>query len=203
MIEQHADQFDEEFPERAPGSQEEFAASTYILGHLQQAGYVPLLDSVPVGDLVESTNIVALPAGDDAPETVVVASYDSPPSRGAGREIGAFLEVARALNVSSQGHSVGFVALGAEHSERLGGSLGSRRLAQFLTDKEFDPAIVVFGDLSGGAVTAQGAAADSLSSERATGGESHHALARAGFEVTAISGDPGDVADALLEFLAG
>src|SRR5688572_23168853 len=48
VIARHAEQFESDLAERAPGSQEEFAAATYMTAHLQRAGYVVRLESVPV-----------------------------------------------------------------------------------------------------------------------------------------------------------
>ncbi len=139
-MERHADQFEQDVPVRPPGSQEEFAAATYITGHLQQAGYVVRLDSVPVANTVRSSNVVALPPSGQPPRIVVAVSYGTDPTErdaDAG-DIGAFLEVARVLRARSVAHNVEFVALGAK-SENL---LGSRRLAQVLLDEGVEPRIV-------------------------------------------------------------
>jgi hypothetical protein len=139
-VQKHAEQFEEDLPTRPPGSQEEFAAATYITGHLQQAGYVVRLDSVPVANAVRSTNVVALPPSGNDAETIVTVSYDT--ERGTrdvdGSELGAFLELARALKAADQQHSVQFIALGAESQS----ALGSKRLARLLLDEETDPQIV-------------------------------------------------------------
>jgi hypothetical protein len=139
-VQKHADQFEDDLPIRLPGSQEEFAAATYITGHLQQAGYVVRLDSVPVANAVRSTNVVAVPASGDDPETIVTVSYDT--ARGKrdidGSELGAFLELARALRAANDQHSVQFVALGAQSES----ALGSKRLARLLLDDELDPNVV-------------------------------------------------------------
>ena len=138
-IEAHADQFEEEVPEREAGTQQEFAAATYITGHLQQAGYVVEFDAVPVANTVRSTNVVALPPSTENPTHLVAIAYDS----GSDPEaLGAFLEVARALRADVPDHSVEFVALGAENAEVGGGALGSRRLVQVLKDRELDPEVI-------------------------------------------------------------
>ena len=132
VVQDHAAQFDNELSERLAGSQQEQAASQYVLGHLQQAGYFVQLDAVPVGDLVESTNLVALPPSGEDPETIVTVAYDSPgESTASGAAVGTFLELARALYAAAPDHRVEFVALGAETSAE---HLGSRRLAQQLRE---------------------------------------------------------------------
>lgn len=142
IVQKHATQFDVDFPDRLPGSQQELAAASYILGHLQLAGYSPRLDRVPVGDVVNSTNVVAMPPDGSKPEVLVTVVYDTDGSGSRnGDQIGLFLEVARALSVADANHHVGFVALGAESSE----GRGSRRLAQFLVDQELDPVIYSLG----------------------------------------------------------
>ncbi|MEA2447131.1 MAG: hypothetical protein QOK47_768, partial [Actinomycetota bacterium] len=143
VVARHAEQFNIDIGSRPAGSQEEFATATYITGHLQQAGYTARLDAVPVADTVKSTNVIALaPSG--SPEVVVAIPYDTEPGSGAdyGTGLGLFLELARALHVRDPDHSVAFVALGAERTDVNGGSLGSRRLAQFLVDEELDPMVV-------------------------------------------------------------
>lgn len=144
VVEEHAHQFDEEQAVRRAGSQEEFAASAYVVAHLTEAGYVSRLDAVPVQDLVRSTNVVALPPSGEEPEVIVTVAYDSSPgSPPGGLAIGTWLEVARALRAVEPDHSVQFVALGAEHTTVSGGHLGSRRLARQLTDDGRSPEIVV------------------------------------------------------------
>jgi hypothetical protein len=142
-VEQHARQFDDDLPVREAGSQQEFAAATYLTGHLQQAGYAVRLESVPVGDLVRSTDVVALPPGGDDPVAVVVVPYDTaanlPPQ---GEDLGLFLELARALRVEEPAHAVEFVALGAELTDRDGGRLGTRRLVRLLVDAELKPPVI-------------------------------------------------------------
>ena len=141
-IEAHAAQFEEELWDRSAGSQEEFAAATYITAHLQQAGYVVEFDSVPVADTVRSTNVVALPPSTEDPEFLVTVAYDKGSD---DRAIGVFLELARALNVVEPGHSVEFAALGAETAEVEGGSLGTRRMIKLLQDRELDPEVIAVG----------------------------------------------------------
>jgi hypothetical protein len=142
-VQLHAEQFDDDLPDRPAGSQQEFAAASYITAHLQSAGYLVKLDAVPVEDTVRSSNVVALPPDGDAPELVVAIGYDTTEDvRGFGRGIGVFLELARALRVAVPEHPVEFVALGAEHTNINGGQLGSRRLIRLLRDAEVDPEIV-------------------------------------------------------------
>ena len=141
-IEAHAAQFEGDLPERTAGSQQEFAAATYITAHLQQAGYVVEFDSVPVADTVRSTNVVALPPSTEDPELLVTVAYDQGSD---DRAIGVFLELARALNASDPGHSVEFAALGAESAEVEGGSLGSRRMIKLLQDRDLDPEVIAVG----------------------------------------------------------
>jgi hypothetical protein len=143
-VEQHARQFDDDLPVREAGTQQELAAATYLTGHLQRAGYTVRLESVPVGDLVRSTDVVALPPSGGAPRAVVAVPYDTlpglPPQ---GEDLGVFLELARALRVEQSSHAVEFVALGAELTDRDGGSLGTRRLVRLLVDAEVVPPVVV------------------------------------------------------------
>jgi hypothetical protein len=134
VAERHAREFRTDLSDREPGSQGEEAASVYLLGHLQQAGYTVLLDPVPVANLVRSTNVVALPPSGADPTVVVVVPYDDSGDPGA---IGSFLELARALRVAAPEHSVEFVALGAESAGRR----GSRRLIESLDD----PRVVELG----------------------------------------------------------
>jgi len=139
-IEAHAEQFRDHLPEREAGSQQEFAAATYITAHLQQAGYVVEFDSVPVANTVRSTNVVALPPSTEDPEYLVAVAYDA---AGKPEAIGAFLELARALRAAVPDHPVEFVALGAESANVGGGNLGTRRLIQVLEDRELDPEVFV------------------------------------------------------------
>lgn len=138
VVQRHAEQFDVDVPDRSPGSQQELAAGSYILGHLQLAGYAPHLDRVPVADNVSSTNVVAFPPSGEEPSVLVTIAYDTGARHDdSGRYLGLFLELARVLNLTTPEHTVGFVAVGAESAERR----GTRRLAQFLLDRELDPVV--------------------------------------------------------------
>lgn len=162
-VEEHARQFDDELAEREAGSQQEFAAATYITAHLQQSGYQVALRSVPYKDLVRSTNVVALPPSDDDPAAVVTVAYDTtttaPPL---GRDIGLFLELARAAKVADPDHDVQFVALAAELTDANGGNLGSRALAAELADLDEPPPVVALMDVTGGGFRAPGPGGDDL-----------------------------------------
>jgi hypothetical protein len=199
-VREHARQFAEDVPVREPGSQEELAAASYILGHLQQAGYVPLLDAVPVGDLVESTNVVALPVEGGEPTTLVAVSYGSTHATG-GESIGVFLELARALNAANPGHRVAFVALGAEESPRLGSALGTRRLLKYLDDEDFEPHVITLGDAP--ELTASGAHAGDIVPHvpDAPVDPRDDIFARSPFEHTTVAGPPDEVGEALLDYL--
>lgn len=210
-VDRHARQFDEEEPNRPAGSQEELAASAYIVAHLTEAGYVSRLDAVPVQDLVRSTNVVALPPGGAEARVLVVTGYDSAPgSPPVGLAIGTWLEVARALRAVEEDHDVGFVALGAEHAEVEGGNLGSRRLAQQLADDGRDPHVIVLDAIGDRAFAAAGAAAAEL--ERAARGQgirggtapgsrAGEVFRAAGFDTTVVSGPPDAVGPVLLAYL--
>ncbi len=142
-VARHARQFEDDLPQRPAGSQQEFAAATYITAHLQQAGYVVELDPVPVEDLVRSSNVMALPPGGGRAEIVVTVGYDTGPrDLATSSSIGVFLELARALRVARPEHSVQFVALGAENSTIKGGALGSRRLVRVLQEDGLEPEII-------------------------------------------------------------
>ena len=143
-IGKHAEEFTQDLPDREAGSQEEFAAATYITAHLQQAGYVVEFDSVPVANTVRSTNVVALPPSGEDPEYLVSVAYDA---AGDPASIGAFLELARALRTAVPDHSVEFVALGAESAPVEGGLLGTRRMIKLLEDRELNPEISVLTPL--------------------------------------------------------
>ncbi len=162
-VTEHAKQFDEDLPERPAGSQQEFAAATYITGHLQQAGYQVRLASVPYKDLVRSTNVVALPPGGEPIAAVVTVLYDTtagtPPH---GRDIGLFLEIARAMRVAEPDHRVQFVALGAEVTAENGGNLGSRTLAEELAGLEEKPPVIGLLEVTSGGFRAPGPAGDDL-----------------------------------------
>ena len=205
VVEDHAQQFHEELQDRVAGSQQEQAASVYILGHLQQAGYVVLLDAVPVEDLVRSTNVVARPPGDGDAEIVVVVSYDASGGAGEERAVGLFLELARALRVREPEHEVEFVALGAEHASAGGGRLGSRRLAQQLLDEGGDPFIVRIDSVTEeGRVMTRGPGAARIADVagvEAAPGEGDSVFARAGFDHTVVSGPARALGRTLLDFL--
>lgn len=171
LVDTHGAQFDEDVPVRRAGSQEEAVAGSYILGHLQLAGFAPFLDPVPVRDQVRSTNVVAPPPDGDPPDVVVAVAYDTGAGgQASGRRIGLFLELARALNVAEPSHQVAFVAMGAESVEHR----GSRRLAQYLIDEGWDPAVYTIGDALP---------------------EAEDALSAAGFEHTFLTEDVRSVSD--------
>ena len=212
---EHAGQFDGPLAERPAGSQREFAAATYILAHLQEAGYTPLLDPVPVKDLIRSTNVIASPPRAADMETVVVVPYDSGPgSSSTGTSIGTWLELARALYAAAPDHSTGFVALGAEHASVGGGNLGSRRLAEYLIDRGAHPLVIVVGSITkSGVFAAAGSGADalnrsarSLGLERGTsaqpGSPTAAVFAKAGFAEATVSGSVASVGRVLLDALA-
>jgi hypothetical protein len=216
VIDEHAGQFDDALADRPAGSQREFAASTYILGHLQTAGYVPLLDPVPVEDTVRSTNVVAPPPVGDPPGVVVAVSYDTgPDAEGTGAALGLWLELARALYARDVEHAVEFVALGAENTRLNGGNLGSRRLVEFLNDDDLDPLVVLLDGVTAGEVlfAASGddapelfAAADRVGVEVGSPGalrQTAAVLRRAGVRHVSVFGHVEDVGRVLLEFLAG
>ena len=203
-VQRHAEQFDRDLRRRPAGSQQEFAAATYLLSHLQRAGYVVQLDYVPVADLVRSTNVVA-EAPEPPPAVVVVVAYDG---TGGGAELGSFLEIARAIRVRAPGHSVGFVAMGAEHAEVSGGLLGSRRLARRLLDDDLDPTIVELGTVrQGEPLVAAGDAARGFAASAGSGIETSPEMDivwdRAGFDHVVISGDPTELSAAVLGYLEG
>lgn len=221
-VARHARQFDEELGDRTAGSQQEEITATYILGHLQQAGYVARLDAVPVADLVRSTNVIAVPPSGEDPSVVVAVPYDSSGDADetkAGRALGVFLEVARALRVADRNHSVEFVALGAERTALSGGHLGVRRLAQFLREEDQHPFVVLIDYLAPAApFHTEGPGAGALSSHEgdasvASGSprktfpastDSRAALAiltEAGFEAVVVGGGQENVGRALLGFL--
>ena len=163
VVDEHARQFDEDLADRRAGSQQEFAAATYITAHLQDAGYRVALKSVPFEDLVRSTNVVALPPGGADPSAVVTVAYDttesSPPL---GREIGLFLELARALRAVDPDHQVQFVALAAELTSSGGGNLGSRALAGELNDVDPKPPVISVMEVDDGGFRAPGPGGDDL-----------------------------------------
>lgn len=215
VVEQHADQFDTDVPQRLAGSQEEQAAASYITGTLQQNGYFVRLDAVPVADLVRSTNVMAAPAGASEPEVVVVMPYSTGPVHASsGLALGLFLELARALNVVEPAHAVHLVAVGAEYTEVEGGALGSRRLARFMLDEGWDPLVIQLVDLSrGGSLTVSGDRSDELvdamtamtgpftAFDEGSLEVDPDVFATAGFERLLISGDAEKVGDVLIEYL--
>ncbi len=212
VVERHAIQLDDEIGARPAGSQEELLASTYVLGHLQSAGYLTRLDPVPVRNLVRSTNVIGLPPDGGLPEAVVVVAYDTPPDVASdGEAVGAFLEVARALRARVPQHSVEFVGLGAERSRPTEGRLGSRRLARELLDEHIEPIVVTIVQIRGsGSLAASGEASrDLLSGARAAGLDVDarweppdvDVFARAGLEHAWVSGGVESVGRALLDYL--
>ena len=199
------------------GSPEELAASSYVLAHLQTAGYRVELDFVPTRDLVRATNLVALPPGGD-PRVVVAAAYDSP-RRSAGGDLamGLFLELARALRVRRAEHSVEFVALAAENTTIHGGRLGSRRLARRLLDERREPAVVTLGLVgtdAGVTATGEGIGEELRDVARSLGVSAtasaaeccdratEAVFAKAGFDHTTVGGDARALGAVLLEYLA-
>ena len=203
-LEQHAAQFDVEEPERPAGSQQELAASAYIVAHLTEAGYVSRLDAVPVEDLVRSTNVVALPPSGREPETMVVVAYDSTSdSPTGGAAIGVWLEVARALRAVEPDHSVEFVALGAEHTDVGGGHLGSRRLVRQIQDDGVSPHVIVIASDPADRLGAAGHAASELGmSSGASALEDGEVFVAADLDTTTVSGPPDEVGPALLAYLS-
>ena len=209
VVRDHAEQFDEEMDHRQAGSQLEQAASQYVLGHLQQAGYFVRLDAVPVEDLVESTNLVALPPSGEDAGTIVTVAYDAVEDDSSGATVGAFLELARALYAAHPDHRVQFVALGAEASDD---HLGSRRLAQQLREEgsSVDVVSIVPGGPELGAVGSL--AADFETAARsagvAVGGppplENYgvDVFSRAGFDSLIVGGPPEDLGAVLITWLA-
>jgi hypothetical protein len=212
VVRDHGEQFDTDVPDRPAGSQEELAASTYLTGHLQLAGYLVFLDGVPVKDLVRSTNVVARPPSGKGPTIALTVAYDTSkefPSD--GDALGLFLELARALNVATPNHSVSFVALGAEHVDLADGNLGSRRAAKEWIDDDAHPIVLSLGQITEGAcVTIEGDAIPGLATDASLGGcdeldptaNQPDVFAEAGFEHVTISGDPSGIGVMLLGFLS-
>jgi hypothetical protein len=223
VVARHAREFDRDLARRPPGSQDEAAAATYILGHLQRAGYVVRLVAVPVADLVSSIDLVALPARDAAPSAVVAVAYDSgsPPSAPGGAAIGLFLELGRALNAADPKHDVELVALGAEHARIGAGNLGSRRLVGLLEDSGNKPLVVtiepgaaassgrvrVLGEAEGLAATARElgirivSAPAGLSWGDGSAAARHRLFSAAGLQHAGVSGGAEDLGPLLLEYL--
>lgn len=203
VVEDHAREFRDELRGRVAGSQQEQAASVYILGHLQQAGYVVLLDAVPVANLVRSTNVIARPPGGGDAGIVVIVPYDASGRAGEERAVALFLELARALRARAPEHAVQFVALGAEHAAAGGGRLGSRRLAQELLDEEADPFIVRIGSVTRmGRVVARGPGAARISDAEVESAEGDPVFTRAGFDHAVVSGPADELGSTLLDFLS-
>lgn len=216
-VARHAEQFSE-LGDRPAGSQAEQAASVYLLGHLQQAGYAVLLDAVPVGDLVRSTNVVALPPAGGEPGVVVVTPYDTGPGHpGDPHVLGLFLELARALRAAVPDHGAEFVALGADNAEAPESHLGSRRLARTLVEAGDSPFVVVLEDENpcpGFAVSVAGrppadlrAVLLNVARERPDGcgpasSPARAIFTRAGLDAVSLVGDPKPVGRLLLTFLA-
>lgn len=199
----HAGQFDSEVPNRAAGSQQEQAVATYLLGLFQRNGYVVRLESVPVGDLVSSTDLIATPPGVDDPSPLVVVPYGAPEDGpGTGSALGVALEVSRALNVADLTHTIGFAAVGAEFTKDEG-PLGSRRLARLLEEQGSDPVMVVLASIADGVELAvEGPEAAAIFG---VGGEvdtEFDVFAEAGFTRYLIQGPPEEVASLLMEGLA-
>lgn len=209
-IEAHARQFADELPDRLAGSQQEFAAATYITAHLQQAGYVVEFDSIPVENTVRSTNVVALPPSTKDPLYLVASSYDG---SGPTPSVGVFLELARALRASVPEHSVEFVALGAEESDIPDAPLGTRRMIKLLQDRELTPKVIFLTNSPPpGEFKAYGADAEKLNA-LAYGNDAvltqelmispgSDLFAEAGFDTTLVAGDPARIGQILLRFLA-
>lgn len=218
-VQEHAAQFDDDLDERPAGSQQEFAAATYLTAHLQRSGYEVRFEAVPFKDTVRSTNVVALTPGGEEPSAVVTVAYDSTPSMPPlGRDLGLFLELARALRVREPNHNVQFVALGAELATDSGGNLGSRVLAGELQDFERRPPVVTVMVVPDGGFTAPGANGDELNGlarelglltrPSATGPvTAHHLKATAIFEQAGLShaiaaGGIEEVGTVLLDYLS-
>lgn len=216
LVRQHAEQFDVDMPDRPPGSQHETAAASYILGHLQLAGYAARLDRVPVADTLNSTNVFAYPPSGADPVFVVALPYDTPASTSdagstyraqIGKHMGLFLELARALSVSDPDHRVAFAALGAETDD----SRGTRRLAQFMLDEEVDASVLLLtqGEVSPGSALIVGSCqgenqasfTESECVDSSLAGGRGVALAAAGFQLTQVQGDERVLGRELLTFL--
>lgn len=210
MVERHEREFAEDDPKRPAGSQAEGLAATYLLGHLQQAGYLVRLDNVPVGDLIRSSNVMALPPDGGDATAIVAVAYDTPPGEsGGGEPIGTWLEIARALRVVEPEHSIGFVGLGADNADIEPGRLGSRRLAQLLLDEGVDPGIIlIVGTVAGEGLTLKGElapelanAAESVGVDATVESGDVEVFEDAGFHAAEIGGDAISVGRTLLEFL--
>lgn len=203
VVAAHAEQFDDEIPDRTAGSQQEQAAATYLLGVLQRNGYVVRLESVPVENLVSSTNLLATPPGVEEASAIVVFPYGSEADGSPrGTAVGLVLEVARALNVLDPTHTIGFAAVGADHIDRAPGSLGSRRLARSLIDRDEDPTIVLIGEVAGGlALRVSGPDAAGVFGVSGDVTVDPDVFDSAGFTRYIVTGPPDEVGDALLQGL--
>jgi hypothetical protein len=165
-----------------------------------------------VADAVNSTNVVAFPPSGAEPDFLVTVTYDTPRSGRVqmGREIGLFLEVARAITVAQPDHAIGFVALGAETADQR----GTRRLAQFLLDEAVEPSVIsivgermtedqiyVYGSCMG-SFPPGWAASDSFTEGKCVDLDSGSgAITAAGFQETRVGGDIESVGRELFEFL--
>lgn len=206
----HSEQFADELPNRAAGSQQEFAAATYITAHLQQAGYVVEFDSIPIENTVRSTNVVALPPSTEDPTYLVAVAYDG---TGGAPAVGVFLELARALRAAVPDHSVEFAALGADETDLPGRPLGSRRMIKLLVDRELAPKVLflanaappqefkAYGDDAEALHRLAYKDGTALTQELMTDPGSD-AFAAAGLDTTLVAGEPSRVGPVLLRFLA-
>jgi hypothetical protein len=209
-VEKHAEQFDTKLPSRPAGSQQEAVATSYLLGHLQEAGYLVRLDGVPVKDLVRSTNVIASPPSGKNPTIAVLVSYDTAPDGPSdGEVLGLWLELARALNVKDPGHSVEFVALGANHLDAPGAPLGERRLATLYKELGIKPDIIQIPMAADTAPSGNGPLIDEILSfvgpaARPTGTppSGPDPLEEAGFGHTFVWGAADKLGPALLRYLS-
>lgn len=203
VVERHAAQFDRDLESRPAGSQQELSAATYILGHLQRAGYGARLEAVPVENLVSSTDVLAVPPGGAVPATVVAVAYDTAAgTRGFGADIGLFLELARALKVADPEHDVLFAALGAENTALGGGNLGSRRLLGLLDEQGADPLVLTIEGVGPGPVCIDGS--EPLAGTPGCGAPAPAGpYAEAGLLHAVASGAPEPLGRALLDLLQG
>jgi hypothetical protein len=210
VVSQEARWFDAQDPLRAAGSQQELTAASYLLGRLERAGYTVNLDPVPVGNLLHSTNVLALPASGHV-ATVVIVDYDTSaaaPSDGAA--LGTFLEVARATQASQPNHTVEFAALGAEHVVVNGGQVGSRSLIELLKDQSPHARIIRIAAIrSGGSgISASGPQAPTIAKAgdkdhvrtNTSGGVQDDVFTSAGLTETTVAGGL-SVGPVLLTFL--
>lgn len=210
VVRQHAQQFDVDLPSRLPGSQQELAAATYILGHLQLAGYSPALDAVPVSNQVQSSNVIALPPGGREPEVVVAIGYDATGrGRHTGGHLGLLLESARALNVSEPGHLVAFAFIAALTKDES----GIAKLARFMASRGYEPELLLVRAGTYGAPRIVGSCGDGLpetSGEFVASVEDCRALLFGGHEwldpgiagETRIEGEAGAIGPELFRFLS-